>query len=126
MTIDHKNPPLWSTQQQQALAALKLTLWRSKGNDEQPAVAAESTAKTVNCYKAGPWLFVSAKPLAVDLPVWLRDLTRACSGSAERPAEVSPSAVAEWQQELVLQLAESLPSAADKKALWRHIAHREQ
>lgn len=127
MTIDRKETPLWTRQQQQALAALNLPVWQRKQSEvktvaDNPATKAERT----NCYKAGQWLVVTAEPLAVELPLWLRDLVRICSGSAERPAEVSPSAVSEWAQNFVLKLAKGELSAADKKALWKHIAQQQQ
>lgn len=127
MTIDPKETPLWSSQQQQALAALNLPMWQRKPSVVKTAEeGAAAQTEQANCYKAGQWLVVTSEPLAVELPLWLSDLVSVCSGSSDRPAEVSPSAVSKWAQPLVLKLAKDQPSAADKKALWKHIAQQQQ
>ncbi|WP_417683495.1 hypothetical protein [Pseudidiomarina aquimaris] len=123
MTKDTDKAPIWSLQQQQALAALKLTLWqRHAENESNPHAAEAQVPAELYCYKAGQWLLVSEEPLRVELSQWLKDLTRACSGSAERPAELSASAVAEWQDELMIRLPPTQPTATVKKQLWQQLA----
>lgn len=127
MTESQKKTPLWNEQQQQALAALNLTLWQHNAKStlkERSSIEASNVG--AYCYKSGLWLLVSEQPFAVELPRWLRDLNRACSGAAERPAELSPSALTEWDNERVIHLKSATPSATDKKLLWQQLAQAGQ
>jgi len=123
MTKDKNKAPIWSLQQQQALAALKLTMWqRSTVDKPNKSDAEEHVSEAFFCYKAGQWLLVSNEPLHVEMPSWLKDLARVCAGSAERPAELSASAVTEWQNEFIIRLSPTQPTATTKKQLWQQLA----
>ncbi|RUO57313.1 hypothetical protein [Pseudidiomarina insulisalsae] len=122
MTTDTSPENLWNESQRDAMAALNLSVWRPV----EMAQASPAKLSSVNlsgqfCYKAEQWLFCSEHPLPVELPRWLSDLVRACTGLTTRPAEVSPKMVSEWPAERIIEVAQTPPAADEKKALWQRI-----
>ncbi|MBY6065103.1 hypothetical protein CWI80_12080 [Pseudidiomarina sediminum] len=123
-TSDHQT--LWNASQCEALAALQLTYWQTRQNQQS-----ETPVAATECYfyKLGAWLLELEERLPVAVPLWLSDLFFACTEDhAAKPAEVSASAADNWAPEQRLKLALVQPSAAQKRALWKQLsgAHAER
>lgn len=127
MNTDKKNS-LWSTEQRQALAVLGIPLWQAKHVHNVPSeTGSQEQDEKLFCYKVEQWLFVSSEQLAVEMPQWLNDIVRACTGDNRvRLAEVSRSTMDEWQGARVITLPTAAPSVLEKRALWKRIVNAQQ
>lgn len=99
MTNSANNKALFNSQQESALAALGLPIWR-----QRESVASIEPSSASFCYRLNDWLLVLSQQLPVQRPQWLLDLARTLDVAASELAELALRDRDTWPQAQQLRI----------------------